>query len=684
MDDMQQFKETYITECRELLEDMEEKLLALDEQNPDIDDLNAIFRCAHSIKGGSGAFGFDRITKFTHILEELLDAMREGEMNASRDVIDALLASVDIVSDLVSAAQQGVDAAAGIEDTVSRQLSDVMKSEGMDVGGGSENSKEEEQGADEISVLDIKFVPYKNVFLSGNEPVLIIKELISLGEVDCLIDIENVPTIDKLDHESCYVSWSISLETDSRLSEIDEVFEFVEGDCDLQIIQVAAFAKEIIAPPVEEDKEAEEASSTKQQIPEKEAPKQADNKSKKTEADASVPAVSSIRVDIDKVDRLVNMVGELVITQAMIAAQAEGINFEDHPQLILGINTLSQHTRELQESVMAVRMQPVKSVFSRMPRIVRDLSSQLGKSIKMETRGEATELDKTVIEQLSDPLTHMIRNSVDHGISGPEDRVAKGKNAQGTITLSAEHSGGKIVLKIEDDGEGINREKVLQKAKDKGLVADGADMSDQEIDNLIFMAGFSTADVVSNISGRGVGMDVVRKNIEALGGNIRLINKPGEGSSFIVLLPLTLAILDGMIVRVGEEKYIIPIVSIIETMRPTSEDVRKIADANDLINVRGEFVSIAYLHRVFDIPNAEHDPAKALVVLVENGHDKFGLVVDELIGQQQVVIKSMEENSDAVEGISAATILGDGKVALILDITKLQNLVPEAQTEEAL
>lgn len=675
MDEMERFKGTYITECFELLEDMEEKLMGLDQGNPNLEEVNAIFRCAHSIKGGSGAFGFSRITGFTHILEELLDAMREGKLLPTREVTDALLLSVDIVRQMVVAAQSGHEAEAGIENVVAEQLKKV-------VGGGAVpfakvQSKVVEN--DEISIFNIEFKPKESLFTSGNEPLLIINELKSLGELQCVVDIKNIPDISKLDPEKCYISWNFSLETEKTVENVREVFEFVEDECELKIEKIAGFAKG--AAVVKEESSAKSLELLAEVASDKEESKASQDKSNHTDEHSKTQVVTSIRVDIDKVDRLVNMVGELVITQAMIAAQSADISFEEHPKLVHGINTLSQHTRELQEAVMAVRMQPVKSVFSRMPRIVRDLSTQLKKDIRLEMIGETTELDRTVIEQLSDPLTHMIRNSVDHGIDTPENRVAAGKPAQGVIRLSAEHAGGKILLKISDDGRGINREKVLRKAKEKGLLAQDAELSNLEIDNLIFMAGFSTADVVSNVSGRGVGMDVVKRNIEALGGTINILNNPGNGSTFLVSLPLTLAILDGMIVKVGGEKYIIPIGSIIETMRPKQDEVRKIADANDLINVRGDFVSILYLYKVFDIKNAEKNPSKALVVLVESGMEKFGLVVDELIGQQQVVIKSLEENSDAVLGISAATILGDGKVALILDISKLQELMVSVENK---
>jgi two-component system chemotaxis sensor kinase CheA len=384
--------------------------------------------------------------------------------------------------------------------------------------------------------------------------------------------------------------------------------------------------------------------------------------------------ITSIRVDLEKVDRLVNMVGELVITEAMLRAQTRTLAVEQFAGLMRGIDELSQHTRDLQEAVMSVRMQPVKSIFARMPRVVRDISTQCGKDIRLVTQGENTEVDKTVIEQLSDPLMHMIRNSCDHGIETPDVRVDNGKLAQGLILLSANHRGGRIIIEIRDDGAGINRERVLAKAKEKNLVAADALLADEEIDNMIFMAGFSTAEKVTNISGRGVGMDVVKRNIEGMGGTVRVHNTPGVGSRFTISLPLTLAILDGMIVRVGGEHYIIPITSIIETLRPKAEAVHHVEGHNDVINVRGEFVSVVYLHRAFGIPDAQDDPAKALVVLVESNGQKMGLVVDELIGQQQVVIKSLEANADPAPGVSGATILGDGRVSLILDINDLAQI----------
>ncbi|MFO0389007.1 MAG: chemotaxis protein CheA [Alphaproteobacteria bacterium] len=659
MADLDQFKHVYITECFELLADMEERLLGLNIEAADNEALNAIFRCAHSIKGGSGAFGLDYITNFTHVLEALLDSMREGKVTPSREVVDTLLKATDIVTQMIHAAKDGVCPPPELGADIKSQLEQFAGGEIKSTKSATPPESETEiDGRDTNQrVWRIDFAPHEQLFSTGNEPLLILRELAQLGKTEITPYTARVPEIAYLNATLCHICWSIQLTTDKPESSIREVFEFVNDCCDLKI-------------------EAEPAtlsiSATTAAVPQRSvklAPAE--------DAAARVTQTTSIRVDLDKVDRLVNMVGELVITEAMLRAQTRDFAVEKYAGLMRGVDELSQHTRELQEAVMGIRMQPVKTIFSRMPRIVRDISAQLGKDIRLVTSGEKTEVDKTVIEQLSDPLMHMIRNSCDHGIETPDIRTNTGKPAQGVIYLSATHRGGRIIIEIRDDGAGVNRERVLAKAKEKGLIAQDATPANDEIDNMIFMAGFSTAEKVTNVSGRGVGMDVVKRNIEGMGGSVRVTNNPGKGSLFTVSLPLTLAILDGMIVRVGTENYIIPITSIIETLRPKSDDVRPVEGHSDVINVRGEFVSVIYLHRIFNITDAQDDPSKALVVLVESGHQKMGLVVDELISQQQVVIKSLEANADPVRGISGATILGDGRVSLILEINDLAKMIPQ-------
>jgi two-component system chemotaxis sensor kinase CheA len=663
---LDQFRETYLAECSELLEDMEERLVALKPETANSESLNAIFRCAHSIKGGSGAFGLDYITNFTHALEALLDAMREGKMPPTREAVDTLLKSVDIVTQMVQAAKQGVEP----PENLGADVLAVLKQ----LAGGASPCDDAKVAVPPPDIPDpdgqkrfwqIDFTPHAGLFSTGNEPLLILRELATLGKMEVVASTTRVPPLASLDATSCCLGWSITVRTSHPESAIREAFDFVEDHCDLKITEII--------------RDASSATQLGHMINTgKDVPVTEDQGLRTTQP-------TSIRVDLEKVDRLVNMVGELVITEAMLRTQSRELAImERFSGLVRGIEDLSQHMRELQEAVMAVRMQPVKTIFSRMPRIVRDLSAQLGKDIRLEMSGENTEVDKTVIEQLSDPLTHMIRNSVDHGIEQPDVRIKAGKPPQGIIHLSADHRSGRIVIEIEDDGAGINRPKVLAKAREKGLVAPDAVLTDEECDNLIFLPGFSTADVVSNVSGRGVGMDVVRRNIKSLEGTVRIKTDPGKGSVFVVSLPLTLAILDGMIVRVGIENYIIPITSIIETLRPKADEVRRVEGHSDVINVRGEFVPIIYLHRVFNVRDAVDDPSKALIVLVESGRQKMGVVVDELIGQQQVVVKSLEANTDPVKGVSGATILGDGRVSLILEINDLGQMCHTHPQQESL
>lgn len=650
MIEMDQFRRTYVTECYELLTDMEERLLVLSPESCNTEQLNAIFRCAHSIKGGAGAFGLDSITRFTHVLETLLDALREGKVAATREVVDALLKSVDIVLEMVRAAERGEQPPEGLGQEVLGILQRAVAN--TPIRTASAPAPEIHEGKEERYLID--FSPHENLFCTGNEPLLLIRELKRLGALDVTPYIQRIPPLAEMNPLQCYLGWTLSLRTDKPEAAIREVFEFVEDCCDLKITLMP------------------------EQLPQQSAVQDAGARNLKLVAapveDAAARqqgSAGSIRVDLEKIDRLVNMVGEMVITESMLRAQARGMDLNQSMEIFRGMDELSQHTRELQEAVMAVRMQPVKSIFSRMPRIVRDLSAQLGKNVKLEIYGEQTEVDKTVIEQLGDPLTHMIRNSVDHGIEKPEVRVKAGKPEQGTVRLKAYHRGGRILIEIHDDGVGIDRARVLKKAREKQLVASDAQLSDEECDNLIFLPGFSTAEVVSSVSGRGVGMDVVKRNIEAINGTVKVVTAPGKGSLFTVSLPLTLAILDGMIVRVGAEHYVIPITSIIESIRPRAQDVKRVEGHRDVINVRGNFIPIVYLNRIFNVSGAVTEPGKALVVLVESGEEKLGLVVDELIGQQQVVIKSLEENTDPVPCISGATILGDGRVSLILELNDL-------------
>ncbi len=675
MDEMDRFKGTYFAECFELLGDMEVRLMALDEGNADPEDLNAIFRVVHSVKGGAGAFGFERIGAFSHILEGLLDAMREGQIAPSRQAIDLLIKATDVLTDLVRAAQSGEELAAdyGADTAAALQVLAGAEQEKPPPPATEQDAQPQSpapsapagdgEGAAEHQFFHIRFAPFPGMLQKANEPLLLMRELKSLGKTVAVPDLSRLPLLDELDAEEAYLSWNIDVDCPAGLDAVREVFEFVEDDCDLKIDVVAGVSLEQRSPDTASP-DSRRTAATERAAPDKGA------------ARAGVPApavVSTIRVDLGRVDRLVNMVGELVITQTMLAQQASRLPPDHYLALTEGIEALSQHSRELQESVMAIRAQPVKSVFARMPRLVRELSAQVGKEVRLVTAGEDTEVDKTVIEQIGDPLTHMIRNSVDHGIEPPDVRASRGKSKQGTIRLSAEHRSGRIVIEVADDGGGIDRERVLAKAVDKGLVAADAALSDEEIDNLIFMPGFSTAETVSSISGRGVGMDVVKRNIQGMGGRVYVHSAPGHGTRLSLSLPLTLAVLDGMIVAVAQENYVLPLTNIVESLRPPAHQVHSVVDGGDVLALRGDYVRLVYLHRLFGIEGAVTDPAQGLVVVVETeAGDRVGLVVDELLGQQQVVIKSLETNYRPIQGVAGATILGDGKVALILDVAGLR------------
>ena len=516
----------------------------------------------------------------------------------------------------------------------------------------------------------------------GNDPVLLLKELerviyqnLNENKEQLKIKIsattDRVPTLDSYSPEECYLEWQIKYPESVADETILDVFEFVENDCNLFITY------EDNAGTMSDDHEHDDPS----QLHQENSGLQTNNDpTKKT--DNREAQIQSIRVDIDRIDKIVNMVGEMVIKQAMVIDQANifenelgSSNKSIVDELMKGIQDLTQHTRDLQETVMAIRAQPVKTVFSRLPRLVREVSHELNKEIRLETQGENTEIDKTVIERLGEPLTHLVRNAVDHGIETPEEREAQNKPREGLLVISAGHRSGRIVIEIKDDGRGINRERVLQKAKEKGLVPTDANPTEEEIDQMIFMPGFSTAATVSNISGRGVGMDVVRKTIQGIGGRISIQSELNKGTTFTLTLPLTLAVLDGMLVSVGQECMIIPLINILETIRPSLEQIRPIMDGSHILRLRNEIIPIIYLYQVFNIEDAITDVSEAILVVVETeGGDKVGIVVDQMIGQQQAVIKSLETNYESINGISGATILGNGRVSLILDVSALRFL----------
>jgi len=674
---MEAIKQTYFQECDELLLAMEEGLIAMENGEADSETINAVFRAVHSIKGGGGAFGFEVLVGFAHVFETAMDHVRSGKLAPSPDVVKVLLRAGDKLSDHVTVARNGSGAVDDGE--VKSELNRLSDAEDDEMSGDAAPADFEglafsplqiEIGDDDPFAVPppapawrIRFAPHAALYAKANEPFLLLRELSLLGAVEVEADLSGLPDLASVETDQAYFSWNILLKDCTDRSQIEEVFEFVSGDCDLEITEElpAAPMPQIVIEDEEDDPVAVAVVETA-----------AEEKKQTAAAGPVVEAVKqTIRVDLDKVDRLVNLVGELVITQAMLSQRISECTQQGSTSAA-AMGELEHLVRELQEAVMAIRTQPVKSVFQRMPRLVRETAAQTGKEVRLVLEGEATEVDKTVIERLGEPLTHMIRNAIDHGLETPEDRMAAGKPAEGTVKLSAEHRGGRIVIEVSDDGRGINRAKVRQKAVERGLIAANANLSDEEIDNLIFLPGFSTANQVSNISGRGVGLDVVRRNIVDLGGRITIGSNAGKGSKFSLTLQLTLAVLDGMIVAVKNQTFVLPLSHIIESLLPKASDVKKFGSHGLLLNVRGVYVPLVSVGGLLGVPGAAYDPASSVVILVESeGVGRMALAVDAIVGQRQVVIKSFESNFGHIDGIAAATILGDGRVALILDIDGL-------------
>ena len=716
MSDLDEFKATYFDECSELLLELEEQFLAIQEGDRDADRLNAVFRAIHSIKGGGGAFGFDALVKFAHSFETLLDYVRDGRVELTEDVVVLCIRSIDIVADFVAAARHG-DTLAPDYGAAEKARFDALAL-GKAAGSGAVAAEDMPMDDFDIeftpvlvdldqtkplasvapasegaSVWTIRFTPFATLYERANDPLLLFRELGLLGAMTVTPDLTKMPALADFEPFGVYCAWTIELVSDKASEEaIREVFEFVDGDCAITIEKGEVAA----APAAFEDEMpsfaalAEEAKAERKFAPtgEPEAvpaavPLPADEPAPvialvaraetPEEASGRPVGMQSIRVDLDKVDRVVNMVGELVITQSMLTQQMDDAIRDRYQELVRGVEVLAQTTRGLQDAVMAIRAQPVKSVFSRMPRLVRELAAKTGKKIKLETIGEATEIDKTIIEQLSDPLTHMVRNSADHGVEGPESRRAKGKPEIGTIRLSAEQAGGNILIVVEDDGAGIDRERVLQIARDRGVVGPDQQLTDEQIDNLIFAPGFSTASEVSDISGRGVGMDVVLSNIKKIGGSVHVRSWTGKGTRMTLRLPLTLAVLDVMLVKVAGSPYVIPLSSIVETIQNSRADFGHMPSGGKVLQVRGEYVQVVDLARRFEMVSSQSDDSRFVVLCEAEGNSKIALVVDDIIGQQQVVIKSLEENFERIDGIAGGTILGDGNVALIVDVQSLKS-----------
>ena len=667
--DLARFHATFFEESFEGLDAMESNLLALDPAAFDLaadkETINAIFRAAHSIKGGSATFGFSAVAGFTHILETLLDQMRSGARAVTAEAVNALLKSVDAVRELLEAARDGREVNLALV-TGHQQMLEVLL-----------------HGDTPVAVVElpkatttvspgwrIRFAPQPGLFRSGNDPRHILRELGTLGHLEIDAQCGDAGPFAQLVPEDCHLRWEMTLHGSVDEARVRDVFAWVEDEAEIHIEALAAVA----APaPANDGKPAltliqgGKADTPKAETTKPEPRGGADRRQPERRAAAQE---SSIRVSTEKIDQLINLVGELVITQAMLAQQASTLDPIVCEKLLSGLTQLDRNTRQLQESVMSIRMLPMEFVFSRFPRMVHDLAGKLGKEVRLLTVGESTELDKGLIEKIADPLTHLVRNALDHGIETTEARIAAGKDPVGTVRLSAAHQGGSIVIEISDDGRGLNRERILAKARESGLNVSDA-MPDSEVWQLIFASGFSTAEVVTDVSGRGVGMDVVKKNILSLGGQVDLQSVAGCGATVTIRLPLTLAILDGMSIRVGEEVFIVPLNCVVESLQPHPEQVKPVANAGRVVKVRNEYLPLVPLGEVFRMQAEHSDPTRGVLVLVEADGRKIALQVDELVAQQQVVIKSLEANYRRVFGISGATILGDGRVALILDVAGL-------------
>ncbi|TMP45822.1 chemotaxis protein CheA [Pseudoalteromonas citrea] len=669
--DLSQFFEVFFEESFEGLDAMEAELLNLEPGTEDSETINTIFRAAHSIKGGSGTFGFTSVSDFTHVLETLLDQIRDGQRQLTAEHVNLLLKSVDCLRALLSALQ--AEQAPDLSDANDlRQKFEVIL--GMSEGSDSQDIQETVQVESE-STFQIDFKPHPHLFKTGNEPLYMISELAELGELETNVFYDAIPDFESLSPDECFLSWRFFLTTARPESAIKEIFEWVEDDAHIEITVCGGLFESEGRSGINITEESSSANTAASVPSSSSAPKAATSVKKVESKKPAEQSTTSIRVGIDKVDSLINMVGELVITQAMLSQIGEQeITETTITSLQEGLAQLAHNTRDLQENVMRIRMLPISFVFSRFPRLVRDISQKLNKQVELKLVGEQTELDKTVMEKISDPMVHLVRNSLDHGLETPEERVAAGKDPVGIVTLNAFHQGGNIVIEIMDDGQGLNTQRIKEKAIANGLVQPGDELTADEINELIFMPGFSTADEVSDISGRGVGMDVVRRNIQALNGSVEVSSAPGVGSTFTIRLPLTLAILDGQLVKVAQHTYIIPLISIVESLQIDITKVSRVGKDLDVLRLRDEYIPILRLYDIFTHQGAIEELDKTLLVVVESDNHKVGLLVDDLLAQQQVVIKSLEANYQKVDGISGATILGDGRVSLIIDISGLIKL----------
>jgi two-component system chemotaxis sensor kinase CheA len=676
-DPMAEIRASFFVECEELLEALQDGLQQMDEGSADHETIHVVFRAVHSIKGGAGAFGLETLVHFAHRYETTLDAVRSGSLAVAPDLIRLFFRATDHLSDLVRAARDDTELPeeAGREllcdlDAHTSPLDDEPIPEiefqplgislDLDTSGVTESKR--------CIGFDITFKPAADMFDTGNDVYPILGALAGLGPCEVTCDTSELPVMDKLAPETCYLSWQIKLISDVDEAEVASMFEFVEGLCNYTIDEVfdTKHASENVGP--EKSDISPNLSEPEPKAPSPPGPPPVKSTIKRS-ADTDAAAVKTVvRVDLDRIERLVNLVGELVINQAMLAQSLQDVGLSPHSDAMNGLEEFQRLTRDIQDSVMMIRAQPVKPLFQRMSRIVREASAAVGKDVRLISEGENTEVDKTVIERIADPLTHMIRNAVDHGLESPQDRRAAGKPESGTVRLSAAHRSGRVIIEVSDDGAGINRKRVQEIAVNKGLIIAGMPLSDTEIDNLLFLPGFSTASSISDLSGRGVGMDVVRTSIQSLGGRISITSVPSEGTTFSISLPLTFAVLDGMVIEVAGETLVLPLNMVTETLTLSAETLDSLQPGVDIVRVRSGFVPLFDLgHQLgYRAKKESYVGSVALLITHENG-SLGALVVDGIQDQRQVVIKGLDDTFYRAPGIAAATILGDGQIALILD-----------------
>jgi two-component system chemotaxis sensor kinase CheA len=724
MASLDDLKKTFFDECDEAMQQIEAGLTGIRSGHSDAETINAVFRGVHSVKGGAGIFGFEQLVGFAHVFETVLDGLRNGSLTATPENLDVLLSASDVLTDLVGMSRSGETAPADFGGETRAGLEQIIEQGGVGGGeGGNEPAPADFDGLDFVPVAvdfdeqpadtlesasssDVRnyvitFRPKPEMLKKANEPLYILRELRALGELELTVHFDALPLLAQIENDYPYLWWTAELRTSASRAQVDEVFEFVLTDCELHIVDEtpAAAAPEKGFPDIAVS--VAEATAAAPDMPEAvvdapplvpaapaanaKAPVAGRPEPGPRGAPTPKAAATTTRIELERIDRVVNMVGELVISQAMLGQIVQELPEQSSGRLIQILDEVVHHTRELKDSVMSMRAQPVGSVFQRMPRLVREVASKTHKKVRLEMAGETTEVDRSIIERLGDPLTHIIRNSVDHGVEPPADRIAAGKPEEGVIRLSAEHRGGRIVIEVKDDGAGINSERVLKIAKEKGLINADANLTEDEIGNLIMLPGFSTAETVSDISGRGVGMDVVRSNIQDLGGRISLKSVRGRGMTIQLALPLTLAVMDGMVIKVGQQTYVMPLSAIVECLRPSASEISNLIGTQGMLQLRGEFVPIVMLGDLLDIGGSSNASSERVVIITDAGEGtRFGLVVDELLGHQQVVIKSIEESYGSVPGIAAATILGNGRVAFILDVEKLSDMAVNSPVGNAI